>query len=1550
MGKQLIKAHPNLTGNIKISISNKSGVYLSTIENTSNQLNRDSLKYVKRNKSSNYIDDLKFIYGKIQPEDLYGIDPNSISENIRNNYDDQYYTTYDFGIKPLLSRKVPDRLSLFAPLYFEDDIPNNFIVFKIPNAGISRSPSTELEKNRKYRYFGDKPLVYGDEIIENDTFLVTNNTIKNHSFPDGSYVIEDASTMDIEHIKNYLVESSIVEVYDLKEIPYIKNTIEYPNYPSKPFYADFDQHKIIIYGIDYMSGSISEKEISIDKFIESEFSVYEFDKFISNLYKDNGLIYPNILNLEFLFDEEELGFHRYVGIYGNLETKSIFHFDSNKLFNELKVNKFNKDSIPINRKNIISGNFKISPNEFIDDGIPTQMINTNTIQIVKTHNSYLKIMNYEDYITIKNSNIEIGQLVNYDNIIELPFYDREIATKSFTRIRVNKNFEIGETIEILLDGSTIIKIIADDLINFQNEPYEPYGTKYEEGDNCAYYFYPYGSIEQINEAISKAIEWANNENNRRIKTILYQNDIVIYNDIVGKQGDLLSIVINSESSTIINSENFSGGTDFPQNNISLLTNELPPVDQLYVLTDDGYEKITGINNHFEISNDNLIFFDEYVNITIDDSNTKILRQNGNIKILRIDPLEYQLLNILPISQIDFDFDSEIYTKNYQNEYFRYFKARKLEKDISYTIFKNSDNITDPVINHGGVTYILGDNFTATNDQYEILQGDPVILADSYFNDEEVESFTGFRTIDSSIPPVVYDNREEKHKSLIAVDSNEYDKYKESTMYPIENKIIPITYKFGLINGKDIRENPYRLNLSSVFGNNYTPGFDSTNQNPNLFTHEWMYLSGQPFEFDLNNNYPYFNGSLNENDINNGGFDNYFDFDYIIYENNDISSKYRIDRQKRYSKVEFDGNSYYTFFRGVRIRFGNKNFDGYRFTTNLIITKSDFLNPKKPMRLKVIENEDQKFILILLYLNIEDYKILPKLNGDHYYEYSYLYMMNSLKRYENNGFKFGINYDFPPPSNGVTFFDDGIATTSFRGIQLYGKINLNNSPFINRLIYENNSLIEKMIKIVDGEFSRIIGINDNFFTTITNTDFKINDLSYEINANNSFKLLGKDYIELEPLGLGLYNISNQIAGVNYDPITLNQTIYPLNQATWFHQNGGQNSYEDIANMISFSNIRENLSSGNYELEGDQLNIDFIRPSELTIKKSLVLLENSQISPLNPEKSIKIYSLDNNDTSFKIQRYNGFYDIIFSDLMIPSSLNIDLTWLSMGDLIWSDIDQTWQGRLDSIAIITMDIIDETWNDINQTWNEFSISLFEANDDRLPYDDRFYGNYDLTYISDKTYGVYNNKVSASDLGYTGSNIAEIGDIHIFKKYQRLLINGWDYGFLDKWQSINTKAPEYGTKTPQESINPFLSKYLNVDDIFTHNPISISSISGRSITIHKSDSIIEYINEKYYGSFEGFIFDWEVDTNKTDFIRNYIKNNIVNRYIINEIIIYTKKLPDQQQIVMVDGSEIDFINSDMINNRNVTINEIDNKITIDFGESNIGEQVGILINFLHI
>ena len=268
---------------------------------------------------------------------------------------------------------------------------------------------------------------------------------------------------------------------------------------------------------------------------------------------------------------------------------------------------------------------------------------------------------------------------------------------------------------------------------------------------------------------------------------------------------------------------------------------------------------------------------------------------------------------------------------------------------------------------------------------------------------ELRNFAGFSILKDPTKVVAADVSDEytiKTKYVNGLTQTEYDFYKEneSIDFALRSKIIPYITKWGIKNGLDSRDNPYRLNTEIVFGrNNFSPDHTDRSQNPNNFTHEWFYIESRfnyldTLETAKQNNY-YFDKPLDITKLLSDP--NYF-IEYFTYTpkfGTDVNGE-DLDvapTQFRYSEVFKNiAGQYEAFFKGFKLIFNVVNpnstvfgadgkpvandstsrFDDYKFSCVLKPVKEDFFNrDQPPIRFRFIEHTDYKFITLVIELAI-----------------------------------------------------------------------------------------------------------------------------------------------------------------------------------------------------------------------------------------------------------------------------------------------------------------------------------------------------------------------------------------------------------------------------------------------------------------------------------------------------------------------------------------------------------------------------------------------------
>lgn len=388
----LLKTDPKLTGNIKLVVDTSYNLYLDTFKVTE-ELSKSIYRKYPVSYEGNYPRDVKEVFGKIQMQELYKVPEQSLDpKRYYTNFNDQYLTMYEYGAETNDDNMYSENMKILAPLHIGKCIPDFFAIF---------------------RYEGTyNPETYQGQRIQNT-----------------------------EKFKELLKSSKIVKTFDLRTWTsigqYLNNYKDMlKDYLYGQTYLQFIEQDNVEYSNYYRQGKNNWKGILVDKGIlgyKSEISYFiskELDKKDKNVqetlndyiikgFERNNIVYPNIINLEFMFNDntqDNYSMHRYFGLY--LTKNDIINYDciikDNPLKNEV-VSKLDVSGNIINDQDIVN---LINSNKY-DDRIFYLVTNTyaDRVQNVYQYNTFLNnnVINkpLDNVCNIKSEQISFGKVKSF---------------------------------------------------------------------------------------------------------------------------------------------------------------------------------------------------------------------------------------------------------------------------------------------------------------------------------------------------------------------------------------------------------------------------------------------------------------------------------------------------------------------------------------------------------------------------------------------------------------------------------------------------------------------------------------------------------------------------------------------------------------------------------------------------------------------------------------------------------------------------------------------------------------------------------------------------------------------------------------------------------------------------------------------------------------------------------------------------------------------------------------------------------------------------------
>ena len=974
----LVRTNPKLTTNTKLMYNGKK-MYMESYASSA-LLNTSRYKNASVRPNSTYNKDIAgFLTGS--GSQAYNVYQNFNDNVISDSYDNQFETLYWCGAEYIDSSFYDEEIGFVAPLYLREKLPNYFLIFRLD------TPSNyNLNVDDK-----GKPI---DSVFDFKTDILN--------------------------------KAVLIKTFDLREGSvlgnYIHNYVDQESFEfDKSMYVNFSNGEVTYYGINKVNGVFEKKVENFEnELMKNDNPVLIDDKWFTEGFERNNLIFPYIMNIEYLFDDDNFkhegkelyDFARYIGVYCN-----NIEFGEFTDLNELSGSVYTQDNVIY----------------YFED-------NTNVLHRYSNDESGLKIDGKDSELFDKRlvSGFEKERITGYAEPLDV--YEGFVNRAQYG-FEILKPLEPGDWVGIEYDGH-VECYFAD---NKSIKAGEKYDMAIGEYSDFRFSVNEKSTLNDIAESLVKAV-------NRNIKSKFEakctDNVVVFYAKREGKEYNgsesggakmwmEASLLYNRKISMPTSKhvkhfrENgqlfgdyyvdyFFGAcdveidpkTDTYKNVFKIYIEESPFfTDERYLKTKNGdgrkiFANIIYINAEGKLdSNYRLVIVDDAPEDKVGNAGWDIsVSSTYQVEILDAFKPNHGILSWFPIKDFDFDIN---YTSYGQYTAFRD-ECKILSKKITY---EKDYHIKD--------TYADSDSRSTLEDTtYGIKE-----LAKSPFFDDFGNSL-----------------------------DNEYDYYLEQ-MHPslcLMSKTAPYISKWGYYDEqKDSCENPYRLNVSKVFGvSNLSANTYLNNCSENEYTHSMPYYMTlntpnylKDYQYILsaeeyNNHY-----ISNESDENtksedgDSGFKTFTDcVDYWIntFKRTDVDKFSEFFSGKKYGK-RFDrkysrlmgGDKFHnptTLFRGVKfeavrqfngVEKRSSEYNNYKFTFVYIPVMLDSLIFNSTVHF--VKNDTFKFIVGIIFVNTMLGKYQHNIFGGSvdYFNKGFLYAScQDIIRPENNkdyGYNLTLKY-------------------------------------------------------------------------------------------------------------------------------------------------------------------------------------------------------------------------------------------------------------------------------------------------------------------------------------------------------------------------------------------------------------------------------------------------------------------------------------------------------------------------------------------------------------
>jgi hypothetical protein len=270
----LIRTNPALTTNVKIVITGEYNIYLESFLVNSG-LNDNRYKHFEVKVTDYLYESLYYFYLNGVPlEQAYEGPTLNDADHMYNDYQNQYDDTYLAGATWTEDTWYTEEFEYFAPLYVNiAKRPKYFAILRVDGPGLKISNSASFRP----------------DIVEQWKF---------------------------------------VTMFDLTNATplgrWLDQNLDDPNFPTAPLTVRFDDYTYTdLSGINIETGGWVTKTIDFSEEQHVNTPIFKTEELITSSFQSNNVVYPNILNLKFLFDDtpaapdslRQYSINRYLGFY-----------------------------------------------------------------------------------------------------------------------------------------------------------------------------------------------------------------------------------------------------------------------------------------------------------------------------------------------------------------------------------------------------------------------------------------------------------------------------------------------------------------------------------------------------------------------------------------------------------------------------------------------------------------------------------------------------------------------------------------------------------------------------------------------------------------------------------------------------------------------------------------------------------------------------------------------------------------------------------------------------------------------------------------------------------------------------------------------------------------------------------------------------------------------------------------------------------------------------------------------------------------------------------
>lgn len=248
----LLRANVALTSNVKLVVSSEYKLYLESYS-SNRELADEKYKRFKIDVNSFLSERIARFYKNLPIELAFDVNNDISPDTIQDNFANQYDSIYWSGARYIEDRRYQEEFQYNTTLkIYPNNLPKNFIIFRKDKTG------ADVDFSNDPNFFKELKLI--------KSFDLTNKKSVGKLFE-----------------KNYITDD------------------ELPRSPIELNFKPFEFSKWN--GYNYYTGGNISKSFFLQEYIQDQNTYYDFEKFLTNGFKDNGVIASNYLNVSYLYND-----------------------------------------------------------------------------------------------------------------------------------------------------------------------------------------------------------------------------------------------------------------------------------------------------------------------------------------------------------------------------------------------------------------------------------------------------------------------------------------------------------------------------------------------------------------------------------------------------------------------------------------------------------------------------------------------------------------------------------------------------------------------------------------------------------------------------------------------------------------------------------------------------------------------------------------------------------------------------------------------------------------------------------------------------------------------------------------------------------------------------------------------------------------------------------------------------------------------------------------------------------------------------------------------